>query len=62
MLRVIAFKLEDSLLQKVDMHAQRLGITRSELIRKALYAYVSRLEREVMVSKNVPTIGKRVKG
>jgi metal-responsive CopG/Arc/MetJ family transcriptional regulator len=38
---VVSFKLEQDLLQKLDLYAINSGLTRSEVIRKALEFYLS---------------------
>lgn len=40
MLRVVTFKAEDELIEKVDTLARLKGVTRSEIIRKALELYL----------------------
>ena len=42
-MRVVTFKIEEDLLEKVDGLARLKGVTRSEVIRKALELYL-RLE------------------
>ena len=42
-MRVVTFKIEEDLLEKVDSYARLKGVTRSEVIRKALELYL-RLE------------------
>ena len=42
-MRVVTFKVEEDLLEKVDSYARLKGVTRSEVIRKALELYL-RLE------------------
>ncbi len=44
-MRIITFKIDPELLEKLDLQAQREGSTRSEIIRKALIMYLSRAER-----------------
>jgi len=39
-MRVITFKLEEELLQKLDLYAINSGVTRSEVIREALKEYL----------------------
>jgi len=41
-LRIVTFKIDDSLLEKIDKIASREGLTRSEIIREALITYLSR--------------------
>lgn len=40
MLRVVTFKAEDEFVEKVDTLARLKGVTRSEIIRKALELYL----------------------
>jgi metal-responsive CopG/Arc/MetJ family transcriptional regulator len=46
-LRIITFKLDDELLEKIDIYAQRVGVTRSEFIRQAILMYIAKLEAEI---------------
>jgi len=38
-MRVVTFKLEEELLQKLDLYAIKSGLTRSDVIREALESY-----------------------
>ena len=38
----MTFKVDESLLEKIDRFAEREGLTRSEVIREAIIAYLSR--------------------
>jgi len=38
-MRVLSVKLDEDLLQKLDLYAVKLGVTRSEVIREALRLY-----------------------
>ncbi len=40
-MRVVTFKLEEELLQKLDLYAVNARVTRSEVIREALKRYLS---------------------
>ena len=40
MVRVVTFKLDDELLRDLDRVADELGVTRSEVIRMALKAFI----------------------
>jgi len=44
-MRVVTFKVEEDLLEKLDSFARLKGVTRSEIIRKAIELYL-RLEDE----------------
>lgn len=46
-LRIITFKLDDELLEKIDVYAQRTGVNRSEFIRQAILMYIAKLEAEL---------------
>lgn len=39
-LRVITFKLDERFLERIDLVVERLGITRSDLIRAALESFI----------------------
>jgi len=39
-LRIITFKAEENLLEKIDLTAKELGMTRSELIRLAIETFI----------------------
>ena len=43
-MRVVTFKLEEEILEKVDRIARREGMTRSEFIRKAIVTYIENYE------------------
>jgi len=45
--RVVTFKIDEDLLEMIDMYARKTGYTRSEVIRKAL---VELLKRELTYS------------
>ncbi len=45
-LRVVTFKLDGDLLQKLDLYAVNAGVTRSEVIREALKRYLASKVRE----------------
>lgn len=46
-LRIITFKLDDSLLEKIDIYAQKIGVTRSEFIRQSILMHIAKLEAEI---------------
>jgi len=46
-MRIITFKLDDELLEKIDVYAQKVGVNRSEFIRKAILSYIAKLEAEL---------------
>lgn len=52
-MRVVTFKIDEDLLEMIDMYARKTGFTRSEVIRKAI---VELLKREL-----ASTISKRSK-
>ncbi len=39
--KIVTFKLDDKLLEKIDRMAQREGISRSEVIREAIINYLN---------------------
>ena len=39
-MRTVCFKLEDELLEKLEAYARKRGLTRSEVIRRALEKYI----------------------
>ena|GEM_PF-697701 len=46
MMRVITIKIDEELLERIDLSARKYGISRSELIRRAVIRYLSKLESE----------------
>jgi metal-responsive CopG/Arc/MetJ family transcriptional regulator len=40
-MRVVTFRLDEDLLQKLDLYAINSGVTRSEVIREALEIYLA---------------------
>lgn len=40
-MRVVTFKIDEELLERLDSIAMRLGIPRSELIREALISFIN---------------------
>ncbi len=52
-LRIVTFKIEEDLLEEIDRIAREMGGSRSDVIRRALVLYISRVSR---VSK-----GKRIR-
>ncbi|MCD6301209.1 MAG: ribbon-helix-helix protein, CopG family [Staphylothermus sp.] len=44
-LRVISFKADEKLLEKIDRYSAELGLTRSEFIRMAVEKYIYLLEK-----------------
>ncbi len=45
-MRIITFKLDEDLLEKIDLLAQKTNMTRSEFIRKAILSYITKLETD----------------
>jgi metal-responsive CopG/Arc/MetJ family transcriptional regulator len=43
---IITFKVDPFLLEQMDMASQKLRITRSELIRRAVVSYITTLYRD----------------
>ncbi|MCE4611677.1 MAG: DUF6290 family protein [Desulfurococcales archaeon] len=54
-MRVVSFKITDDLLEMLEEYARKKGMSKSEVIRRALEAYI----REKPQIK--PYIGKRIK-
>jgi metal-responsive CopG/Arc/MetJ family transcriptional regulator len=48
---IITFKVEPYLLEQMDMAAQKLGITRSELIRRAITYYLAAIDVSEMIEE-----------
>ncbi len=46
-MRIITFKIDEELLERVDLFAQSMNSNRSEIIRKALIMYLSKMEKEL---------------
>jgi len=46
--KVVTFKVEEELLERLDSYARLKGVTRSEIIRKAIELYL-RLEEKKLV-------------
>jgi len=47
-LKVVTFKVEESLLERLDSYARLKGVTRSEIIRKAIELYLRIKEKEII--------------
>lgn len=47
-MKVVTFKVEEELLERLDSYARLKGVTRSEIIRKAIELYL-RLEEKKLV-------------
>lgn len=45
-MRIITFKIDEDLLEQLDLYAQRENATRSEFIRKAIVEYLEKLSSE----------------
>ena len=56
-MRVITLKVDDELLEQVDLHAQMENTTRSEFIRRALVEYIIKLERRKLGEPRIIVIG-----
>lgn len=50
-LRVITFKVNEKLLEKLDIYANEMGISRSELIRMAIEHLLENFERNEIFEK-----------
>ena len=53
-MRVLSFKLEDDLLEMLEEYARKRGLPKSEVIRRALRAYIS-------TDRDRPYVGKYLK-
>nr|WP_012386961.1 ribbon-helix-helix protein, CopG family [Sulfolobus islandicus]ABE99635.1 CopG-like protein [Sulfolobus islandicus]ABE99684.1 hypothetical protein [Sulfolobus islandicus] len=51
-MRVIAFKLEEELLQELDLYALNSRSTRSEIIREAIKLYLSIKKSSTLIEEN----------
>ena len=47
-MKVVTFKVEESLLERLDSYARLKGVTRSEIIRKAIELYLRIKEKEII--------------
>ena len=56
-MRVITFKIDEDLLERVDLYAQKENTTRSEFIRKAIIEYITRLEHRKLGEPRIIVIG-----
>jgi len=50
-LKIITFKIDEELLERIDLLAQETGTNRSDIIRKAIILYVNKMEKEAMTKK-----------
>ena len=48
---IITFKVNPFLVEQMDMVAQKLGVTRSELIRRAIKFYLVAIEMDKILKK-----------
>ncbi len=56
-MRVVTFKVDESLLEKLDLYAMSNNLTRSEVIREAIEAYVNgRIKPKVIRIRRVVLI------
>jgi len=52
--RVVTFKIDEELLEKLDRYALSLGMTRSDVIRKAIIALLEGMQvRKIRIRKVV---------
>ncbi len=56
-MRIITFKIDDELLERLDIVAHESGVSRSEVIRKALILYLSKAEKEIARKPRIRIIG-----
>ena len=52
-MRVVTFKIDEDLLERLDLYARLKGITRSEAIRKAIEEMLEREEPELSVRPKI---------
>ncbi|MCE4617558.1 MAG: ribbon-helix-helix protein, CopG family [Desulfurococcales archaeon] len=50
-MRVVTFKIEDELIRKIDKYAYEHGLTRSEVIRRALKSYLERETQKIVTKR-----------
>lgn len=50
-MKIITFKIDEELLEKIDVVAQETNTTRSEVIRKAIIMYLSKVEKETATKR-----------
>ncbi|MEM0020897.1 MAG: ribbon-helix-helix domain-containing protein [Fervidicoccaceae archaeon] len=50
-LKIITFKIDEELLERIDLLAQETGTNRSDIIRKAILLYVNKMEKEATIKK-----------
>lgn len=62
-MRVITFKADEELIEKIDLIAKRSGRSRSDIIRYAILTYIRDIEniqKKVVKRKNWDRIKKRI--
>lgn len=52
-MRVVTFKIDEDLLERLDLYARLKGITRSEAIRRAIELLLEREEPELSVKPKI---------
>ncbi|MFP3268011.1 MAG: ribbon-helix-helix domain-containing protein [Desulfurococcales archaeon] len=50
-LKIITFKIDEELLERIDLLAQETGTNRSDIIRKAIILYINKMEKESSIKK-----------
>ncbi len=55
-MRIITFKAEEDLIEKIDLLAKMLGETRSDIIRTALTTYIAEIEKNGVNGKKNKSI------
>jgi len=57
-IRVVTLKLEEELLQKLDLYAMNSGVTRSDVIREALESYLTSatIKRRIRKTMKIITV------
>ncbi|HIP85769.1 MAG TPA: ribbon-helix-helix protein, CopG family [Pyrodictium sp.] len=52
-MKVVTFKVEEELLERLDSYARLKGVTRSEIIRKAIELYLRLEEKKIVPQPKV---------
>ncbi|MEB3825421.1 MAG: ribbon-helix-helix protein, CopG family [Desulfurococcales archaeon] len=50
-MKVVTFKIEEDLLEKIDKYALDKNMTRSEVIRRAIKTYLERETRKIVTKR-----------
>jgi len=52
-MRVVSFKVDEELLDLLEEHARRKGVPKSEIIRRAIQAYLVTIDDRPFVTKRI---------